>query len=58
MQIEFGSTGMCPPLEGPVVAAESEQLGFDIQLFGDNPFRPGEPFGEMALRPRRPRTFA
>lgn len=47
MEVEFGTTAMCAPMQGATLAATSERLGFDVQLFGDNPFRTGEPFGEM-----------
>lgn len=45
--IELGWLCFCPPLQGGAIAAESEQLGFDIQLFGDNQCFTSDPFSEL-----------
>src|SRR5262245_65529174 len=45
--VEFGTTGFCPPLEGGRIARESEELGFDVQLFGENHAMAADVFGEL-----------
>src|SRR5262245_5888348 len=45
--VEFGTTGFCPALEGARIARESEDLGFDVQLFGENHAMAADVFGEM-----------
>jgi 5,10-methylenetetrahydromethanopterin reductase len=45
--IEFGTTGFCPPFQGPAIARASEELGFDVQLFGENHAMAPDIFGEM-----------
>jgi 5,10-methylenetetrahydromethanopterin reductase len=45
--VEFSTTGFCGAFEGAAVARESEALGFDIQLFGENHSMAPDVFGEM-----------
>jgi len=45
--LEFGTTGFCPAFQGPAIARASEELGFDIQLFGENHAMAPDVFGEM-----------
>jgi 5,10-methylenetetrahydromethanopterin reductase len=47
MAIEFSTTGFCPPFQGARIASESEALGFDVQLFGENHNMAADLFGEM-----------
>ncbi|MCH2173015.1 LLM class flavin-dependent oxidoreductase [Myxococcota bacterium] len=47
MSVEFGTTGFCPAFQGAAVALESEALGYDIQLFGENHNMSADLFGEM-----------
>jgi 5,10-methylenetetrahydromethanopterin reductase len=46
-RIEFGVGSWCPPFQGPVLAAESEAMGFDVQYFGDNQCLTSDPFSEL-----------
>ena len=45
--VEFGTTGFCPAFHGAEVAARSEALGFDVQLFGENHAMAPDVFSEM-----------
>jgi 5,10-methylenetetrahydromethanopterin reductase len=45
--VEFSTTGFCPAFRGGDVARESEELGFDVQLFGENHNMSADVFGEM-----------
>ncbi len=45
--IEFTTTGFCPAFGGADVARESEELGFDVQAFGENHNMAADLFGEM-----------
>ena len=45
--VEFGTTGFCAAFSGAEVARESEELGFDVQLFGENHAMAPDVFGEM-----------
>jgi 5,10-methylenetetrahydromethanopterin reductase len=45
--VEFSTTGFCAPFRGAEVARESEQLGFDVQMFGENHAMAADVFGEM-----------
>jgi len=45
--LEFGTTGFCPPFQGAAIALASEELGFDLQLFGENHAMAPDVFGEM-----------
>ena len=47
MRIEFGTTGFCPAFQGAAIAQESEALGYDVQLFGENHTTSADLFGEM-----------
>lgn len=47
MGVEFSTTGFCGAFQGAAVARESEALGFDIQLFGENHSMAADIFGEM-----------
>ena len=47
VSVEFGTTGFCPAFQGAEVARESEALGFDVQLFGENHNMAADLFGEM-----------
>src|SRR5262249_19979019 len=46
-EIEFGAVSFTLPLQGGKLAAEAERLGFDIQLYGDNPCLAADVFHEM-----------
>src|SRR5690242_15367982 len=45
--VEFTTTGFCPAFGGADVARESEELGFDVQAFGENHNMAADLFGEM-----------
>jgi len=45
--IEFGTTQFCPVLEGARIAKESEDMGFDVQLIGENHNMVADVFGEL-----------
>jgi 5,10-methylenetetrahydromethanopterin reductase len=45
--VEFATTGFCAAFRGAEVARESEELGFDVQLFGENHAMAADVFGEM-----------
>lgn len=45
--IEFSTTGFCAAFRGAEVARESEELGFDVQMFGENHAMAADVFGEM-----------
>jgi len=45
--VEFGTTGFCPAFQGAALAARSEALGFDVQLFGENHAMAPDIFSEM-----------
>jgi 5,10-methylenetetrahydromethanopterin reductase len=45
--VEFATTGFCPAFHGAKVARESEALGFDVQMFGENHAMAPDVFGEM-----------
>jgi 5,10-methylenetetrahydromethanopterin reductase len=45
--VQFGTTGFCPAFQGAQVARRSEELGFDIQLFGENHSMAADIFSEM-----------
>ena len=47
MPVEFSTTGFCPAFQGAAVARESEALGFDVQMFGENHSMAADIFGEM-----------
>lgn len=47
LTVEFGTTGFCAPFAGAEVARESEGLGFDVQLFGENHAMAPDVFSEM-----------
>ena len=47
MPVEFSTTGFCPALQGAAIARESEALGFDVQMFGENHAMAPDVFGEM-----------
>ncbi len=49
MPVEFSTTGFCPAFGGGKVARESEALGFDVQMFGENHAMAADVFGEMRL---------
>jgi len=46
-EVEFSTTGFCAAFRGAEVARESEELGFDVQLFGENHAMAADIFGEM-----------
>ena len=46
-RLEFGTTGFYPPLTGAAMARESEDLGFDVQMFSENHTKVPDAFGEM-----------
>lgn len=46
-KVEFGTTGFCAAFQGAEVAARSEALGFDVQLFGENHAMAPDVFSEM-----------
>jgi 5,10-methylenetetrahydromethanopterin reductase len=46
-KLEFGTTGFHAALEGADSARLSEDMGFDIQSFGENHARAADCFGEM-----------
>jgi 5,10-methylenetetrahydromethanopterin reductase len=46
-QVEFGTTGFYPVFSGVERAVLSEQMGFDLQGFSENPSRAADCFGEM-----------
>ena len=53
--VEFGTTGFCPAFQGAALAARSEALGFDVQLFGENHAMAPDIFSEMrAAAAQRP----
>ena len=45
--VEFGTTGFCPVFEGAATARANEELGYDIQLFGENHNMSPDIFGEL-----------
>ena len=45
--VEFTTTGFCPAFQGGSVARASEDLGFDVQLFGENHNMSADLFAEM-----------
>jgi alkanesulfonate monooxygenase SsuD/methylene tetrahydromethanopterin reductase-like flavin-dependent oxidoreductase (luciferase family) len=45
--VEFGTTGWCPALQGASIARDSEELGFDVQGFGENHSSSPDVFGEV-----------
>jgi 5,10-methylenetetrahydromethanopterin reductase len=45
--VEFATTGFCPAFAGAEVARRSEELGFDVQLFGENHNMSADVFAEM-----------
>jgi 5,10-methylenetetrahydromethanopterin reductase len=45
--MRFGRVTFCPPLQGPALAAEAEQLGFQIQYLGENASYGSDPFAEL-----------
>lgn len=45
--IEFAMDEFCPAFQGPVLARESEDLGFDVQMFGENHTMGPDVFGEI-----------
>ena len=45
--VGFGTTGFCQAFTGGDVARRSEELGFDVQLFGENHAMAPDVFGEM-----------
>lgn len=45
--VGFGTTGFCRAFSGGEVAKRSEELGFDVQLFGENHAMAPDVFGEM-----------
>jgi len=45
--VEFSTTGFCAAFRGAEVARESEALGFDVQMFGENHAMAADVFGEM-----------
>ena len=47
MPVEFSTTGFCPAFQGAAVTRESEALGFDVQMFGENHSMAADIFGEM-----------
>lgn len=46
-RVEFGHLSWCPPFQGAELAAEDEELGFDIRYFGDNTCWTSDPFAEL-----------
>ena len=52
MTVEFSTTGFCPALQGGRIARESEALGFDVQMFGENHAMAPDVFGEMRAAAR------
>ncbi|MCB0994691.1 MAG: LLM class flavin-dependent oxidoreductase [Acidimicrobiales bacterium] len=47
--VEFATTLFCPAFAGGEIARRSEELGFDIQLFGENHNMCADVFGELRL---------
>ena len=47
VSVEFETTCFCPAFQGAEIARESEALGFDVQLFGENHNMCADLFGEM-----------
>jgi 5,10-methylenetetrahydromethanopterin reductase len=47
--IEIGTLTFAAPFQGPALAAESEALGFDYQLFGVNECQTTDVFGELRM---------
>ena len=47
VSVEFATTGFCPAFQGAAIALESEEFGYDIQLFGENHNMSADLFGEM-----------
>ncbi|MCU1344293.1 MAG: class flavin-dependent oxidoreductase [Acidimicrobiia bacterium] len=45
--VEFATTGFCQAFQGPEVARRSEELGFDVQMFGENHAMAPDVFGEI-----------
>src|ERR1700712_5232215 len=47
--VEFATTGFFPPLTGALVAAETEALGYDIQVMGVNECITPDVFTELRM---------
>jgi 5,10-methylenetetrahydromethanopterin reductase len=47
MNVEFGTTNFCPAFHGAQVARANEELGYDVQLFGENHNMAADIFGEL-----------
>ncbi|MBW2497830.1 MAG: LLM class flavin-dependent oxidoreductase [Deltaproteobacteria bacterium] len=47
--VEIGTLTFCAPLRGPSLAIESEELGFDYQLFGVNECQTTDVFSELRM---------
>ena len=47
MPVEFSTGTFCSALQGGALARESEALGFDVQIFGENHAMTPDVFGEM-----------
>lgn len=47
MTMQFGFVTWCPPFQGAALGAESEELGFDVQYFGDNQCLTSDTFSEL-----------
>ena len=45
--VEFGTTNFCPVFQGAQVARANEDLGYDLQLFGENHNMAADIFGEL-----------
>jgi 5,10-methylenetetrahydromethanopterin reductase len=46
-RVEFGTTNFCPVFQGARIARANEDLGYDIQLFGENHNMAADIFGEL-----------
>jgi len=46
-RVEFGTTNFCPVFQGGQIARANEDLGYDVQLFGENHNMAADIFGEL-----------